>query len=150
MKCSYCGKEVSSVSGTNYGDICDLCEYLLTGKKMNLSADFDYTTHDGIVLWIKDGAVTSAWHRCGQIAVETEHMKQYVPLLAPTGVIEMLRHMDKRNEVFCSNCGKVIHISKIAGSHFAGIWCDGCWEDYKKANGEKCLKCGSPRYKCCC
>lgn len=149
-KCDFCGKEVSALTNSQHGRYCNLCGYLLFGKKMNKEADFDYKTHDGIVLWIKDEVVETCWTNSGQTSVPIRHIKQYVPLLSPIGVIRFLRSLMVKKEVFCSDCGKIISERDVAGSHFAGRYCKECWEDYKEKNSRRCLMCGRPMYECCC
>jgi len=150
MKCDFCGKTKTQLLNISYGKICSQCEYLLLGVKMNDSADFDYTTHDGIALWVQNKVVTDCWQDFGLIGMDIKHMAQYVPLLSPIEVISMLRHLNKRDEVFCSECGKIISRKNIAGSHFAGNYCKKCWGIYKKERSGRCLGCGAPRYSCSC
>lgn len=49
----------------------------------------------------------------------------------PDGVIKQVKEMMdlySRGMVLCSDCFKVIELTRAGGTHFAGIYCPECWE----------------------
>ena len=103
---------------------------------MNCQADVELTTEDGIVLWIKDNMVTSIWSDNGST-------------LIPLSVYEEFGLDGVRGKKFCSMCFAEV-VSERPHRHFAGLYCDVCWETYKKENSRKCLICGRPEWSCTC
>lgn len=149
--CNFCGRKNVAIWHASFGDICQRCEFLLLGNKMGLEVDYNYDTPDGITLWIKDFKVTNVWINNGATSVTFNTIKKYVPDLNPIKVINWIRQeLINKNKRTCSMCGKIIHISDIAGSHFAGQYCNKCWEIYKNNNSRRCYICGSPQYECVC
>ena len=141
MECNYCGKHVNSALCIENGKhICDMCQFLLKGEKLNDGADYSYETHDGIVLWIKDLQIDTCWTDGGSTHVPEKVYKGK----KPEDVIKYLRTGIK----FCSKCGD--EVKEVAGRHFAGIYCGGCWEEYKVQHSRICGLCGTPVYQCCC
>jgi len=55
----------------------------------------------------------------------------------------------QRDTYVCYRCQHE-NPSPGAGRHFAGIFCQKCWEVYKTKNSRTCGKCRSPIWKCCC
>lgn len=49
----------------------------------------------------------------------------------------------------CSRCGTEIN-KDDAAQHFAGRYCDFCWEEYKDEHDWICKMCGQPAYRCHC
>ena len=144
MICNYCGQTVSSALCIEDGKyICTRCEFLLTGKKMNAIADYDYTTHDGITIWIKDLKVTQMWvqHKYYQNAIHDSIFKDKTP-------VEAINYIRTFQGNLCTFCGE--HMTEIKHKHFAGIYCDKCWEEHKARNSGTCSICHKHYYECTC
>jgi hypothetical protein len=153
MTCEFCGKDVSSglcYNTKTHTVICDLCQFLLKGDKMNHSTDYDFHTPDGIVLHIKDLQVEHAWINNGATDVSLNTLNGISKSLNPVVVIETIREWNKEKKLTCSGCQKLILRTEVVGSHFAGSFCKECWENYKKENSRTCRICGDPMYMCCC
>jgi len=100
-----------------------------------------------IVIWTDPEPlekVKHMWLHGGQLAV---------PLppegLAFDAAVEMGRAAVEGGYFWCNTCKKRIYPGE-AHSHFAGRYCDVCWDDYKIKNARKCRICGQPLYSCCC
>ena len=151
LKCDFCGKEVNSITCLARGSvrICDLCNHLLRQQRLNAIADYDYHTHDGIVLWIKDGKVSAVWTHEGAAGIHLETVRSNVGL-QPIDVIGYVRRLLAEEKTTCARCGRVIKYEEVAGHHFAASFCEKCWEVYMQNNSERCKVCGKPRYECTC
>ena len=124
MKCKECGRTVSDARYAGNGaHICNVCEFLLNGTKMNASVDYSFTTEDKIALWIKDWKVVRCWINNGNISVDIEDLASK----NPEDVLEFCREtLIKNNCVQCTKCGEIIPIAKVALTHFAANFCKSC------------------------
>jgi len=103
---------------------------------------YDYSYNNNMVIWLSDdGRITSMWRDKGSVAIN----KYYTQLVTKELLQEIKANIDK---LFCSCCNK--EVSEYAGRHFAGVYCEECWENYKKENSRRCGLCNSPLYECCC
>lgn len=50
----------------------------------------------------------------------------------------------------CSVCCDEFDKDDIVGRKFASIFCEDCWEKFKKNNSSTCSKCGKKMYNCHC
>jgi len=152
MYCSICGRKTNHTTfETLYlGQVCADCFFKITGKPAFGDAHTELRTKDGIILWIRfEGEnppkIVAAWIDEGNIAVFNA-VKNKTPELA----ISMLRAAIQHKTTFCSTCGKSLKKDEIAGVRFAGVFCERCWEEYKKQNSTICSICGKPLYECYC
>jgi len=151
MTCSICGRETNHLFGTlHLGQVCADCFFKITGKPAFGDAHTELRTKDGIVLWIhfegeSPSRIVAAWTDKGNIAVSN-----VVKNKTPERAISFLRLAMQEGLTFCSTCGKSLKKDEIAEVRFAGVFCERCWEEYKKQNSTICSICGKPLYECCC
>jgi len=175
MKCDICGKEgINTKVSKNHilsdNDIlpgfgyCKQCAFKLYGSGDGCdvevvrglgNVDYRLDTDDGITLWIKETAsggrkIYNAWVDDGGTSVPES---VYDSASGGDEIIEVIRnirsvvHDGKR---WCTSCGDILEDDEVAGTHFAGVFCDECWEDYKEGNNGMCGLCGKKRYECVC
>lgn len=102
-------------------------------------------TKGGIVIWANElGIITEAWLNKGNITVPT---KAYYGL-TPDQFFTKAERLVEKNQCWCCECGKII--DRDSAYHFAGHFCNKCWEEYKKKNSRRCGICGVPLYRCSC
>lgn len=105
--------------------------------------------------WIKYDVVLSM---VGSVSIWTKNgIRTWYPShdeesLLKNGKIEealdLIHERDKDGVMRCSSCGIVI--DEPAGTHFAGVYCEDCWAEYKETHSQKCSICGKPGYRCVC
>jgi hypothetical protein len=104
-----------------------------------------YFKKDKIILWVKlidkELVVKDLWYNSGTKACPTFDGRILTE--------EILNEIEeKENKKICSDCGK--EVEEYAGSHFAGHYCEKCWDIYKKKHNGNCSLCGKFYYECCC
>jgi len=156
MQCMLCSREIdggiSYYIGKKHGFVCSNCKRLL-GLKPHPMFDVEIRTPEEFVLWLKlpkdeneKAIVECAWMNDGRTVVRSESI---------TGkpideVLELLYRLHDEHKYLCISCGKEVDANKNTKRHFAGVYCEKCWEEYKKRNSWKCPKCGNPAYMCYC
>lgn len=146
MICSICKRQVSSTSGftvdSSHVSVCSQCAYTALGILMipTDSIRSPLYTYDGLVIWINnDNRVYNAWDH-GRTLPKS--------FLKDKDACDIISDIRSNGSMLCTHCG--CRVEKFAGSHFAGYFCDKCWNEYKINNSGKCGMCGSPRWECVC
>lgn len=147
MECKICGKKTNAARWSKEGYVCSLCDFLMNGKKMNDSADYEIRTPSGIVVWIKDLKIVVIWFQNGCQSIGLKVLPEGSTVEEG---LEKLEELLKSGFCTCSKCGNVMDESEIAGSHFAGTYCKECWTKYQENNSSKCGMCRQPYWKCTC
>jgi hypothetical protein len=92
-------------------------------------------------LFKPDGTYWQIWWANGTWGVPAEKFQGKSPE-------EVAAYLDEHR--VCSDCGEELPNNKAAGEHFAGHYCETCWEKYKAMNNRRCGLCGQPLYCCNC
>lgn len=106
----------------------------------NLQIVFHRWTHDGSVAFRKAGPY--------KISSINTFASETLPYFHES-LVELI-NFTKTGDFFCSGCDKTFPKGTETGRHFAGKYCNPCWEVYKKKNYRVCLKCKCPLYECYC
>jgi len=96
-----------------------------------------------------NGKVSHAYYLNGVWAINMENVVKKVGDRTED-VFKYLVELWKDGFGICSRCGVILPRPDIAGSHFAGHYCEQCWLEYKKQNSRVCSICRQPLYMCCC
>jgi len=138
MICSLCKGATSSLSCEN---LCDRCYQTIMGKSPFPNSYDRKWQGLGIVVFIKDEKIRTAWKDNGSTSI---NLKIYDCSDVFGTIKKMINDKDK---VLCSQCGCECSKNK---RHFASIFCEKCWEEYKKENTKICGICKNPYWKCTC
>jgi hypothetical protein len=96
-----------------------------------------------IYRWI-DGGRTAITH----IGTPTASIMEIDGLLR--GALASTWALVDEGRVHCASCSEILTRDRVAGRHFAGVFCDHCWAKYKATNSVRCGLCGSPQFECVC
>jgi hypothetical protein len=105
---------------------------------------------NGIVLFVdvENEEVKHAWINEGNLNIDILLSLEETPKSPEDFLNYVIDNVISKDKVVCSGCG--IITNKISGKHFAGVYCEKCFEEFKIENSSKCLICGKPLYKCTC
>lgn len=82
-------------------------------------------------VWSRDGAISLG----STDEFDWRNNESVIPNMVDW-VAELI--LDNENDIIrCSDCGKKMHKSEIAGHYFAGSYCKDCWEGYWKEKEAK-------------
>lgn len=130
MICGICNKKIGSATSEILFDgerqsreyICSLCRFLFFGEKSDEDRDYSFETKDGIVLWIKDGIIVDAWIDSGETAIpDSVYQRKKV-----WEVIQTIRKVMGRGELWCTDCSRIISEKDVKKSEFAARYCEEC------------------------
>lgn len=142
MKCDICERYNCTTQIIEDNVVCEDCYFQIYGKSM-LHQCYDRKVEVGrTIIWIKDEKVKCAWCEDGRTALYVSDLQDWDIFSA------VMETVNRAKKTHCSECGKVI--GHYYGQHFAGRFCNECWERYKRVNWNKCGMCNKPLYKCAC
>lgn len=105
-----------------------------------------------IIVWYNNtGELDCIYVDDGATAVPiTEEMKaRKDDFEALVHYIQSLNVGRKKENYMCCVCGRIFP-NPPQLTHFAGLYCRECAEEYKRNNSQRCLLCGKPYYLCVC
>ena len=142
MVCGYCGKKSGSTGNVEGMIICSDCYYHMFGKSMFPESYDRYWSDGDIVVWIKDEKINHAWKDNGSTLIP-------LSIVEDLGIVAAIKKLIKlKDKTFCVSCS--LEINGKPNRHFAGVYCNTCWEKYRSNNKSICSICRKPYYECHC